>query len=153
MSSNTITLEVGKFYQTRDGNKLRVYAVDGVSPRKVHAAYQVKDGTGEWVSTCYTTDGCYYDVNNPRHLDVVAEWVDPPEFDWSKEAAWINYVAMDSSGRWYGFSHEPLRDHSVWYLSDVHTKDVMNSSVHRIPKDHSPKFAGRFEDSMIVRPK
>ena len=33
--------------------------------------------------------------------------------------SWVNWVAQDSSGLWWGYSVEPLRHDSGWYENEV----------------------------------
>ena len=44
---------------------------------------------------------------------VVADGLDWPRPDW------VNWVAQDSSGAWWGYSTEPLRNDSGWYENEV----------------------------------
>lgn len=32
---------------------------------------------------------------------------------------WVNWIAQDSSGAWWGYSVEPLRNDSGWYENTV----------------------------------
>lgn len=32
---------------------------------------------------------------------------------------WVSWLAQDSSGAWWGYSAEPLRNHSGWYENEV----------------------------------
>jgi hypothetical protein len=33
--------------------------------------------------------------------------------------AWVNWVAQDEDGAWWGYSVEPLQQHSGWYENEV----------------------------------
>lgn len=66
-------IEVGKFYKTREGEKVRIYAVDGHSESAIHGAiYQ----DGGYMGECWTADGHYFS-DFPRitdGFDIVSEW-------------------------------------------------------------------------------
>lgn len=32
---------------------------------------------------------------------------------------WVVWIAQDSSGEWWGYSVEPLRNHNGWYENEV----------------------------------
>ncbi len=32
---------------------------------------------------------------------------------------WVNWLAQDESGAWWGYSVEPLRNHLGWYENEV----------------------------------
>ena len=32
---------------------------------------------------------------------------------------WINWIAQDEDGSWWGYSVEPLQQHSGWYENEV----------------------------------
>lgn len=33
--------------------------------------------------------------------------------------AWVNWIAQDEDGAWWGYSVEPLQQHSGWYENEV----------------------------------
>jgi hypothetical protein len=39
--------------------------------------------------------------------------------DLSNYPQWINWVAQDESGAWWGYSAEPLQQHNGWYENEV----------------------------------
>lgn len=64
-------IELGKKYRTRDGQEVRIYAVDAGGAKPVHGAW--RNDTGRWVHECWTGDGnvqggCFA---MPRQLDLV----------------------------------------------------------------------------------
>lgn len=65
-------IEVGKTYRTRDGRKVRIYAVDGDSGRPIHGATY---SHGEWYAACWTNDGRFY--ANECAEDIIGEWTEP----------------------------------------------------------------------------
>lgn len=32
---------------------------------------------------------------------------------------WVNWIAQDADGAWWGYSIEPLQQHSGWYENEV----------------------------------
>ena len=32
---------------------------------------------------------------------------------------WINWIAQDADGTWWGYSVEPLQQHSGWYENEI----------------------------------
>lgn len=54
-------IELGKKYRTRDGGEVRLYAIDGTPPYKIHGAVANNDYGGDttWTVRCWTTDGAY----------------------------------------------------------------------------------------------
>jgi len=32
---------------------------------------------------------------------------------------WVNWIAQDSSGAWWGYQVEPLQNHQGWYENEV----------------------------------
>lgn len=82
-------IEVGKFYKTRGGQKVRVYAIDGNNtPHCIHGATQSPYG---WVMYTWQFDGCYY-KGYFGDDDIVAEWRDPIKLE-----GWINIYKSGSS--------------------------------------------------------
>jgi hypothetical protein len=87
---NMNDIQVGKFYKTRNGLKVRIYALDGGKPYSVHGAYQATDGG--WSLTSWTSGGMYRDLLDTlgtHDFDIVSEWVDKPIFDWSIQWPWF----------------------------------------------------------------
>lgn len=68
-------LESGKFYRTRGGDKVRIYATYGCGSYPVHGAV-VWDKT-TWCSQTWTGSGRFDLEKESSHLDIVAEWEEP----------------------------------------------------------------------------
>jgi hypothetical protein len=139
-------IQVGKFYRTRNGLKVRIYALDGCAPYVVHGAYQHKE-LG-WIFTGWTDNGMYnslLDDHPTSDLDIVSEWVDKPVFDWSIQSPWFKYAAMDYDGQWFLFDNKPTRVLDHW-------TGVGSTCVARIPLAYVPFFLGDWKDSLIQRP-
>lgn len=89
-------IEVGKFYKTRDGRKVRIYAVDGADNGRIHGATLQKDG---WYTCEWYKYGRYFTVLGNRKEDIVSEWVEPsPEKP--KLKAWIS-TCLDGTGGYF----------------------------------------------------
>jgi hypothetical protein len=68
--SATLRLEVGKYYRTRDGRKVRIYALDGEGGFPIHGAVLEADG---WDSSDWTLSGVSV-YTGPENI--VGEWSD-----------------------------------------------------------------------------
>lgn len=67
-------LNVGKWYRTRDGRKVIIYALNGMDPFPVHGAILTEDG---WAIRVWNRDG--YDWNSSESpKDIVGVWMEPP---------------------------------------------------------------------------
>lgn len=64
-------IEVGKFYKTRAGDKVRIYAVDAGGLYPIHAAILI---IGEWVPYSYTAGGTLLSCGDLRDEDLMSEW-------------------------------------------------------------------------------
>lgn len=61
-------IEVGKFYKTRVGTKVRIYALDGIGDFCIHGAVQMQEG---WDDSAWNYSGkSIYD----RCEDIISEW-------------------------------------------------------------------------------
>lgn len=137
-----MNIEPGKFYKTRGGNKVRIYATDGEAPYVIHGAIFYKT----WVACTWTSAGRLW--NGPEAIEnIVAEWSDKPEVDWSAMPRWANWVAMDCGGRWLWFSDKPFQEtsHRQWLC---HCQ-----LLGAVPVAHQPKFTGDWKDSLAERSK
>lgn len=63
-----MTIEVGKFYQTRNGMKARIYATDGGGIYPVHGAGLLE---GYWTLLSWDSNG---KIHNFSDFDLVCEW-------------------------------------------------------------------------------
>ena len=136
-------IQVGKFYKTRAGTKVRIYVLDGIKPYSVHGAHQVTDGG--WSLTSWTSEGMYrnsFPILGDNDLDIVSEWVDKPIFDWSIQSPWFKYAAMDYNGHWFLFDDKPVRALDRW----------MGGGSTFVPTAYAPTFKGDWKDSLIQRP-
>jgi len=123
---STLKFEVGKAYQTRDCRKAvcLTTTLDG----KFRIGMQVDGRLIE-----ITGDGVY----------ILSEWIDKPVIDWSAMPAWAKFVAMDSGGKWFWYTHKPSLEH-VWC--------VIDGDYGKIPYEYAPKWEGDWKQSLIERP-
>lgn len=141
-------LEIGKEYKTRNGLKVKIYdiAESGVFP--VVAGLIEKD---KIIPITYTLNGRYY--KNELHLkDIIGEWQEPLDFDWSCLPPWANeYIAMDGAGTWYAYSVMPKKSEKslVWFPAEGYRE--LDFIV--IPNNYAPKnFKGGWENSLFKNP-
>lgn len=83
-------IEVGKFYKTRSGHKVRIYAVDGLVP--VHGAL-LRD-KNQWINMQWCLNGRVF-KDSEDGLDIISDWNNFEEI--GKPCAWIDsagYVRM-----------------------------------------------------------
>lgn len=134
-------IEAGKFYRTREGKKARIYATDGNGlDSSVHGAILLP--RNQWGLCMWNENGRYFS-DEENENDLVSEWVDKPEVDWSKMPAWASWVAMDKDGRWLWWSERPESGLGEWWLP--------SGDCGRIPGDYTPKFSGGWKDSLTGR--
>lgn len=140
-------LEVGKHYKTRNGLRATCVAdsLIGEQPCVVLLHWEV----GDWVDT-FTADG----YRNLSHIenpwDIISEWVDKPQVNWSIIPPWFNWVAMDEDGEWFAFVLSPSIELGAnwWGTSNSETIKAM-----LIPGYYAPKWTGDWKLSLVERPK
>jgi hypothetical protein len=133
--------ELGKYYKTRGGHKARVICADrkgGPSPIIVLVLKELKLEFLVQLSA----DGSYLGSGQPHSDDLISEWIDKPEWDWSKAADWHVAIAMDEDKRWFPFREVPSKVEISW----------CGSHDRSIPPEHAPKWTGDWRESLIVRP-
>jgi len=141
--SNKLKLEVGKFYTTRDGRKVRAICVDRRHPvYPVIVLSPIPDSSDE-VTVAYTADGAFM-YESPNTQDIVGPWVEKPtDWDWANVPPWTPYIAMDSDYEWYAYETEPELESHMWGTYGEYVK---------IPDEYAPKFEGDWRESLLVRP-
>lgn len=133
-------IEVCKYYRTRDGRKARIYAVDGDGTSEIHGAILHDDG--QWHMASWCVDGMWLDDGSTNTSDLVSEWIDKPEVDWSAMPRWAEWVAMDEDGKWIWFLGEPRKGAANWCCYGVYGE---------IPHTYAPKWDGDWRDSLVRR--
>jgi hypothetical protein len=139
---NELKLEAGKFYRTRGGRKVQCLttARRGNDPFPV---VSLSCDHGELWSHKLNGE---YERQSGSKLDLISEWVDAPEVDWSLFSPWVVAVMMGNSGVWYEWTSDPK----------ISTRDFNGfedmSDARRIPPQYSPKWTGPWQQSLVVRP-
>lgn len=95
-------IEVGKFYKTRSGFKVRIYAVDGTKGFPIHGAFFREN---EWLLYNWKLDGSKIGSIEDS-LDIVGHWTD---VEIGKSYAWI-----DTSGYLRILPYESLVIQPSW---------------------------------------
>lgn len=138
-------LEIGKEYVTRNGLKVKVYDIAGEGAYPVITGV-IKDNI--ITLTSYTIDGVYVPGRSGSY-DIVGEWQEPLDFDWSCLPAWCNkYIAMDRGGEWFAYSMAPYKssEYPIWCAQKREENAL-------IPEDYTPKnFKGDWENSLFKNP-
>lgn len=134
-------LEIGKEYVTRSGLKVKIYDIAGNENYPVIAGV-VEDNTV--TPYTYTKEG-KFTSGHIHNKDIIGEWQEPLDFDWSCLPAWCNkYIAMDSNGKWFSFNCVPFKNVGGWSSKDFYV---------RIPQEFAPKnFKGDWENSLFKNP-
>ena len=133
-------IEPGKYYKTRDGRKVRIYATDGLAEYPIHGAVLNNNG---WRAAMWDSSGsAYNNLAIQATVDIVSEWSDTPIVNWPAMPAWCNYVAMDEDGQWYAYIDKPGTDSEGW---------LPNNDYCFIPKKYHPTFTGDWKDSLAER--
>ena len=148
-------LEVGKYYRTRDGRKVRVVCNNRKALNGRIFVGLVEGDDFEYTIYCEEsgradTVDCDYDL--------VSEWIDKPEFDWSKAAAWHVAVAKSHYARkWYAFDKIPefsCSESCFGYAkaSVYYSGGSVFYAGEQIPDKYAPTWEGDARDSLIIRP-
>lgn len=131
-------LEIGKEYVTRNGLKVKIYDIAENQDYPVVAG--LLKGNSIFPKR-YTEEG----ITGIDDLNIIGEWQEPLDFDWSCLPAWVNnYIAMDKDGRWFSFNCVPFKNVICWNSKDFYV---------RIPKEYTPKnFKGDWDKSLFKNP-
>lgn len=97
--SNTMKIEVGKFYKTNNGAKAIIYAVYEF---EIHGAVLSHVEEGVWWIRSWKHGGSCKVVADGSH-DIVSEWQEPLDFDWNCLPAWADGIVKQGTGWNYYF--------------------------------------------------
>ena len=130
------------YWRQRNGRKANVVAVSKTVP----PWHQVVgwDSTGEaahWFMT-----GERFPEEQPCMWDLIEPWVDRPEWPAWPVPPWINWIAVNGHGNWFGYSNRPEPYGSIWVFSQP------TASI-EIPAAYKPTWTGDWTKSLIERPK
>lgn len=136
-------LKIGKEYVTRNGLKVKIYDIAESGDYPVIAGILESNGISP---NTYTKEG-RLNITGISDLDIIGEWQEPLEFDWSCLPPWINeYIAMDEDGRWFAFSKKPTV--SLERFGAEHGGEAL-----LIRETYTPKnFKGTWDKSLFKNP-
>lgn len=144
--SERMKIEIG-YYRTRDGRKARVECTN--APRQYPCVGWVEpeyDDCSTVLPTSWTGGGVA-NVECPNHpRDLISPWIDAPIVNWPAMPAWANWVAMTDTANWFWFSQRPT-------LNDVGWGRPVGGLYDQIPSGYTPTFTGRWQDSLVERPR
>lgn len=133
-------LEIGKEYVTRSGLKVKIYDIAEAGNYPVIAGIF----KGKLIEPYSYTKGGSNGIGSILQSDIVGEWKEPLDFDWSCLPTWCNkYIAMEGSGIWYAYSDAPGQGrYGFW-----------GSNFCKISKEYAPKnFKGTWGKSLFKNP-
>lgn len=130
-----IKFEVGKYYRTESGLKVRVVSTDGIFPYEIIGIAE-KCFNGNWKS-----DGSH-SIDGNR---IISEWIDKPSPPWAEVPRWFNWFAMDSDYRQFYYPDKPQ-------TSGCRAWVVSSEKMMLIPPDHRIPVACDWKDSLVERP-
>jgi hypothetical protein len=135
----------GKFYKTRNGLRVRIYATDAGGERPIHGAYL--EEPRRWKPDSWRKNGEWcFEGSTDLDPDIIGEWTTELQLNWADIPPWLNYVAMDADKMVYGYDRKPAVKGEVWYYPDC---------VHMalIPPPYCGPLDGiDWRDSLTVRP-
>lgn len=139
-------LEVGKSYRTRNG--LRATCVADNLRGEAPCAVIYHDRFEDWVDTA-TSDGFHRLASLESYWDLISEWPNTPEVNWSVIPPWFNWVAMDYSGDWIAHGEKPEISGQLlhWECASGDSNEML------IPPAFAPKWTGDWKQSLVERPK
>lgn len=145
-----LKIEVGKFYKTRDGRKVRIYSTDSGGRYPIHGAVRFDKG---WSMNTWQENGSEVLGTREYDDDIISEWEDKTIFDnWDALPAWCDYaIAMDEDRRWFSYNKVPAKydELGAWGV-------IIESNLNyiTIPIGYSPKdYKGDWKDSLLINPK
>lgn len=129
------------YWRQRDGGRAKVA---GVNEHAHVAAYATGWSSRQCAISWYRNGRV--SINETSHLDLIEPWVDRPEWPTWPVPPWINWIAVNGHGNWFGYSNRPEPYGSIWVFSQP------TASI-EIPADYKPTWTGDWTKSLIERPK
>lgn len=138
-----LTFTPGKFYKTRDGRHKIEVIVAGRNFACGHSIMGLRTSdVGVHIPSTFTANGrLYKDSESPA--DLIAEWSDAPEFDWSKLPMAANWAALNSEGKGFAYTHKPL---------PMNCYACYEGRCWELYPEHTPTWSGDWRDSLVTRP-
>lgn len=128
------------YWRQRDGGRAKVAEIDGKA-----ISYAVGwDSDGR--ACGWTKDGLVGHECGPTERMLVEPWVDKPLWPTWPVPPWINWIAVNGHGNWFGYSTRPEPYGSIWVFSQP------TASI-EIPAAYKPIWTGDWTKSLIERPK
>lgn len=142
-------LEVGKYYQTRSGDKVRIYTLDGGGEYPIHGAIFDKQ-KGTWRQRSFTSTG----RSTWMQEGVVDEWPEKPEFDWSKAAAWHNWLFWHPDKKGWYVTHASPQDSCIDCMANSQkSMYCCYMCMCKVPSNYAPAaWDKNWKSSIIQRP-
>lgn len=148
-----LVFEPGKFYKTRGGNRVRIYAVQDFTDVAFVGAIEISGALvpmgwrGNRTSiTNGVIGGKAYGGKDP---DLVSLWFDPPVVNWDEIPPGVLSVARHPDGRLLGFLRTDKRPSEKGWRSegmDYEAIDTIGLPTLLM------KFEGDWRDSLAIRP-
>jgi hypothetical protein len=132
-----LKIEIGKFYKTRDGRKVRIYHVD---KQYIHGAVYI-EREETWGVRCWSDSGQITPSGNLNGCDIVEEWKEKPVFNYPP-LPWMKFAAQDRDGRWFFYEKQPS-------LSSDFRSFSNGGHYLLIPVEFYPAYSGDWKDSLI----
>lgn len=130
-----LPLERDKYYQLRNGGRVRVVCTDVPGDFPVIVAYDSgKIGTR-------TLSGAYLQDYKDGALDIIAPWIERPTFDRSLLAGLFVCATMNQDKTWYASTRDAVPGKFFW--------ETIGYTV-PIPNEIAPKFDGDWRESKIT---
>lgn len=138
-----LKIEPGKFYRTRLGDKVRVYAIDGGGSFSIHGAIF----TNRWVGGFWKPTGEFdgSDIYNIVSECPPVQRLEDIGFDPTCLPRWSRYIAMDRDGEWWAYDDLPIN-----FGMDSWASTDRTYSYVKIPPEFEPEnFRGDWKDSLF----
>lgn len=142
-SSGFLNIQPGKFYRTRGGRKYENLKKDVLMPSlNIGMVGLIYDSDGSASIATHFHDGTYHrGIETDR--DLIAEWSERPEIDWSKMPAWAAAYSVGAAGVWLWFENKPIRSEFGWEAVGRYGS---------IPSKYAPTdWSGDWRDSLVNR--
>lgn len=111
----TLDIKPGKFYSTRSGMKVRIYATDGRPNFEVHGAILLRQG---WEGMSWQLNGKYAASDYEYTQDIVSEWKEHPL------ELWVNIYSPTETVDAYWSKEAADKDSGTDLVRCVHMREV-----------------------------
>ena len=137
-----VAITAGKHYRLRNGYEFKCYSHSGNIYNKVHGAFRKNDNS--WSVISLNQKG-RYSSDFDHCYDIIEEWVNKPEVDWSLHAKWVKAISMQPNGEWWTYDSIPTKDKYCFFgKSGAYTAPI--------PLEYAPNWVGNWKDSLVIKP-